>query len=116
MYVVPYINFESRTNGLLRSCRSELEPSRNASGKETGHARYGSLECYCTCMVSNLSGARPGLMSLDYLSLLAQPLPSNTCELVRPFHGGELGFPLTRISRICCTVGINFSYLQFPVC
>ena len=53
---------------------------------------------------------------LDYLSLSAQPLPSNICELVRPFHGDELGFPLTRISRIRCTVGINFSYLQFPVC
>lgn len=46
-------------NGFLRSCRSDLEPFRKASGRETFHAPYGSLGCYCTCMVSNFSGARP---------------------------------------------------------
>jgi hypothetical protein len=51
MYVHRRINFGSRTNGLLRSCRFEPEQSRKASGREICHARYGSLGCYCTCMV-----------------------------------------------------------------
>ena len=57
MYVPRHmVSFESHTNGLLRSCRSELEPSRKASGKETGHARYGSLECCCTYMFPTFLG------------------------------------------------------------
>jgi hypothetical protein len=74
MYVPRHIDFESRTNELLRSCRSELEPSRKASGRETCHARYGSLECYCTCMLSNFLVHDPPGLCLRLSQLIGSTL------------------------------------------
>jgi len=93
MYVPRHINFESRTNGLLRSCRSELEPSRKASGRETGIARYGSLECYCTCMFPTFLVHDLGLC-LRLSQLIGSTLALEYMRAgTRPFHGDELSFP-----------------------
>ena len=74
MYVSRHISFESRANGFLRSCRSELEPPRKANGRKTCYARYGSLGCYCTCMVSNFLLVHPLGLCLRLSQLIGSTL------------------------------------------
>src|SRR6267154_1575423 len=57
----------------------------------------------------------PGLC-LRLSQLIGSTLALEYMRAGTPFHCDESGFPLTQICRICCTAGINFSYLQFPVC